>query len=99
PPSACPTPLHDALPIYERTLELETAIKARSRLYSAMNHELRTPISAIMLYQELLLEETLGPLTGEQHRALNHSHTAALHLLDLRSEEHTSELQSRENLV
>jgi PAS domain S-box-containing protein len=67
----------------ERTLELESAMKARSRLYAAMNHELRTPISAIMLYQELLLAETLGPLSEEQRRALDHSHTAAGHLLDL----------------
>jgi signal transduction histidine kinase len=67
----------------ERTLELEAAMQARSRLYSAMNHELRTPISAIMLYQELLIAESLGPLTDEQVRALEHSHTATRHLLDL----------------
>jgi PAS domain S-box-containing protein len=67
----------------ERTLELEAAMKARSRLYSAMNHELRTPISAVMLYQELLISGTLGPLLEDQRRALEHSHTATSHLLDL----------------
>ena len=67
----------------ERTLELEAAMQARHRLYSAMNHELRTPISAIMLYQELLLAGTLGALHEEQERALEHSHTATRHLLDL----------------
>jgi signal transduction histidine kinase len=67
----------------ERTLELEAAMQARSRLYSAMNHELRTPISAILLYQELLLAGSLGPLSDEQLRALQHSHTATSHLLDL----------------
>ncbi len=67
----------------ERTLELEAAMQARSRLYTAMNHELRTPISAVMLYQELLIAESLGPLTEEQVRALEHSHTATRHLLDL----------------
>jgi PAS domain S-box-containing protein len=67
----------------ERTLELEAAMKARSRLYSGMNHELRTPISAILLYQELLLAGSLGRLGDEQLRALEHSHTATRHLLDL----------------
>lgn len=67
----------------EQKYELEAAMSARSRLYSAMNHELRTPISAILLYQELLIAETLGPLTDEQVRALEHSHTATRHLLDL----------------
>lgn len=67
----------------ERTLELEAAMKARNRLYSAMNHELRTPISAILLYQELLLAGSLGALADEQQRALEHSHTATRHLLNL----------------
>ncbi len=67
----------------ERTLELESALQARSRLYSAMNHELRTPISAIMLYQELLLAGTLGPLAKEQQEAMERSHVAARHLLEL----------------
>jgi PAS domain S-box-containing protein len=72
-----------AAALRERTLELEAAMQSRSRLYSAMNHELRTPISAIMLYQELLLAGSLGPLGEEQMRALEHSHTATRHLLEL----------------
>lgn len=67
----------------ERTLELESALRARSRLYSTLNHELRTPISAIMLYEELLLGGTLGPLGSEQREALERSHTASRHLLEL----------------
>lgn len=67
----------------ERTLELEEAMSARSRLYSSMNHELRTPISAILLYQELLVAESLGPLNEEQVKALEHSYRATRHLLDL----------------
>lgn len=67
----------------ERTLELEAAMSARSRLYSSMNHELRTPISAILLYQELLIAGSLGPLNQDQTKALEHSHLAARHLLDL----------------
>lgn len=67
----------------KRTAELESAMRARSRLYATMNHELRTPISAIMLYQELLLEGTLGALQGEQTQAVEHSLKATSHLLEL----------------
>jgi PAS domain S-box-containing protein len=70
----------------ERTLELERAMKARNRLYSSMSHELRTPMSAILLYQELLLSGALGELAEEQREALDHSHTAAQHLLELVSD-------------
>jgi signal transduction histidine kinase len=58
-------------------------MQARTRLYTSMNHELRTPISAIMLYQELLLAGALGELTVEQSEAVANSHTAAEHLLEL----------------
>ncbi len=67
----------------DRTLALEDAMQARTRLYTSMNHELRTPISAIMLYQELLLTDALGELTAEQRDALERSHHASRHLLEL----------------
>lgn len=67
----------------ERTLELEAAMQARNRLYTAMNHELRTPITAIMLYQELLLGGALGELATEQAQALERSQNAVRHLMDL----------------
>ncbi len=69
--------------LQERTRELESAMQARTRLYTSMNHELRTPISAVMLYQELLLAGALGELSPEQTEAIEHSHTAAEHLLEL----------------
>jgi PAS domain S-box-containing protein len=71
------------LALRERGVELEAAMRGRSRLYTAMNHELRTPISSIMLYQELLMSGALGPLLDDQMAALQHSHTATRHLLDL----------------
>jgi PAS domain S-box-containing protein len=67
----------------ERTEELEQAMQARSRLYTSMNHELRTPISAIMLYQELMMTGALGTLLPEQQQALERSHSATRHLLEL----------------
>ncbi|CAN5634312.1 hypothetical protein BH23GEM8_BH23GEM8_04340 [soil metagenome] len=69
--------------LLERTREIETAMAAKNRLYSALNHELRTPISAVMLYQELLLAGSMGPLLPDQRDALERSHTAARHLLDV----------------
>jgi PAS domain S-box-containing protein len=66
-----------------RSAELEEAMQARSRLYTTMNHELRTPISAIMLYQELLLSGVLGPLSDDQARAIEDSHSSAEQLLEL----------------
>ena len=67
----------------DRTLALEDAMQARTRLYTSMNHELRTPISAIMLYQELLMTGALGGLTADQQQAVERSHTATRHLLEL----------------
>jgi PAS domain S-box-containing protein len=67
----------------ERTLELESAMRVRSRLYSSINHELRTPISAISLYHELLLSGALGEMAPAHREALEQSQTATLHLLDL----------------
>jgi PAS domain S-box-containing protein len=67
----------------ERTLELESAMRVRSRLYSSINHELRTPISAISLYHELLLSGALGELARAHREPLEQSQTATLHLLDL----------------
>jgi PAS domain S-box-containing protein len=67
----------------ERTDEAEHALRARNRLYATMNHELRTPVSAIMLYNELLLDGVLGPLATEQRDAVRTSQRAAQHLLDL----------------
>lgn len=67
----------------ERTLALEDAMQARSRLYTSMNHELRTPISAIMLYQELLMTGALGGLSADQLQAVERSHSATRHLLEL----------------
>jgi PAS domain S-box-containing protein len=69
--------------LLERTREIEMAMAAKNRLYSALNHELRTPISAVMLYQELLLTGSMGPLLPDQREALERSHTAARHLLDV----------------
>jgi PAS domain S-box-containing protein len=67
----------------QRTKQLETALGARNRLYAAMNHELRTPITAIMLYNDLLLSGATGPLSPAQQESVQHAQRAAQHLFEL----------------
>lgn len=69
--------------LQERTRQVEMALRARNQLYAAMNHELRTPISAIMLYNDLLLSGAMGPLTEPQRKSMEHSQNSAGHLLEL----------------
>jgi signal transduction histidine kinase len=63
--------------VVERTAELEAALarltefnQLKANLVANISHELRTPLTHIKGYNSLLLEGTLGPLSGEQHEAL-----------------------------
>jgi PAS domain S-box-containing protein len=67
----------------ERTRELEQAQATRSRFYAAMNHELRTPINAIIGYDDLILDGVYGPVDPRQAQALTRGRRAAEHLLEL----------------
>jgi PAS domain S-box-containing protein len=63
--------------------DLESALSSRSRFYAAMNHELRTPINAIVGYIGLALEGIYGPISQELGGALTRSQRAASHLHEL----------------
>jgi PAS domain S-box-containing protein len=63
--------------------DLESALSSRSRFYAAMNHELRTPINAIIGYIELALEGVYGPISQRLGDALTRSQRAASHLHEL----------------
>ncbi len=63
--------------------EREQAITARDRFYAMISHELRTPVSAVMLYNDLLLSGVYDPLNDGQREAVDRSQHAARHLLDL----------------
>jgi PAS domain S-box-containing protein len=63
--------------------EREAAMQARDRFYAMASHELRTPVSTVMLYNDLLLGGMYEPLTPQQYEAVERSQTSARHLLDL----------------
>ena len=63
--------------VEERTAELQKALERVSELsqlkanfISNISHELRTPLTHIKGYLELLITESLGPITEEQKHAL-----------------------------
>ena len=63
--------------VEERTAELQKALERVSELsqlkanfVSNISHELRTPLTHIKGYVELLVSESLGPITEEQRHAL-----------------------------
>lgn len=63
--------------------ELEAALDARGRFYAAMNHELRTPINAVIGYTALALDGLYGPVAEPLRDALVRSQRAATHLHEL----------------
>jgi PAS domain S-box-containing protein len=63
--------------------ERRSAEAARDRFYAMASHELRTPVSAVMLYNELLLGHTFGTLSPEQREAVERSQRCAADLLEL----------------
>lgn len=74
----------------ERTGELETAnekLKSLDRLKSlfiaSMSHELRTPLNSIIGFSSIILNEWIGPLTGEQKENLAAVLRSGKHLLAL----------------
>ncbi len=76
--------------VKERTAELQDALERLAELnqlkanfISNISHELRTPLTHVKGYLELLVTETLGPLTEEQRSALQVSGRSASRLEDL----------------
>lgn len=70
--------------VEERTAELQQALarvselsQLKSNFISNISHELRTPLTHIKGYIELLITESLGPVTEEQKHALQVSQQSA----------------------
>jgi signal transduction histidine kinase len=73
--------------VQQRTAELQGALERLSELsqmkanfVSNISHELRTPLTHIKGYVELLVSESLGPITAEQKHALQVSQQSAARL-------------------
>lgn len=76
--------------VRERTADLNEALNRLSELsqmkanfVSNISHELRTPLTHIKGYVELLVSESLGPITEEQRHALTVSQRATGKLEDM----------------
>ena len=70
--------------VHERTAELEEALQRLSELsqmkanfVANISHELRTPLTHIKGYLELMVTDSLGPLTDEQRHAMQISQKAS----------------------
>ena len=73
--------------VQERTAELQKALERLSELtqmkanfISNVSHELRTPLTHVKGYLELMITGSLGPVSEEQHHALEVSQKAAARL-------------------
>ncbi|GAB4504094.1 MAG: hypothetical protein Fur0043_10870 [Anaerolineales bacterium] len=76
--------------VQERTAELQHALERLSELsqvkanfVSNISHELRTPLTHIKGYLELMISESLGPITDEQRHALTVSQRSTAHLEEI----------------
>jgi PAS domain S-box-containing protein len=57
--------------IKQQNIQLKRLYKIQLNFLNATSHELRTPMSAIKGYVELMLKKELGEITYEQQKALN----------------------------
>jgi two-component system, sensor histidine kinase and response regulator len=57
--------------------ELNQATQAKERFFASINHELRNPLSAVIGYQTLVLEQPDGELPEMAQRYLRKAHLAA----------------------
>jgi len=65
--------------------ELRRLDEAKNDLISTVSHELKTPLTSIQMACHLLLDETIGPITGRQRELLDAScedATRLTHIID-----------------
>ena len=77
--------IHAAVALHNARLyeELKRSTQARDRFFSAMSHDLRTPIAAIVGYSELLADGIVGELSTRQHEMVERISQVAAHLTEL----------------
>jgi PAS domain S-box-containing protein len=73
---------HTSLGLWKLQLlgEAQAASQAKSDFMATMSHELRTPLTALTGYGELLGEEIVGPLTGQQADVVERMRSVTHHL-------------------
>lgn len=69
--------------LQEKNLRIEEASRARTRFFSYMSHELKTPINSIVGFTQLLRNGTYGALTPEQAGAVGRINSNARELIHL----------------
>lgn len=63
--------------------QLQAALEARDRMLANVSHELRSPLSVICAWAEMLHDETLGLLEHDAHHAASNILDSAQHLTHL----------------
>ncbi|MDH7601881.1 MAG: PAS domain S-box protein [Armatimonadota bacterium] len=63
--------------------QLEKAYQLQQEFLNGITHEIRTPMTAVKGYAEMLLDEVVGPLNSEQRKLLGKIVSAADSLLEL----------------
>jgi PAS domain S-box-containing protein len=64
-------------------IQAENANKAKSDFLANMNHELRSPLSAIIGFSEMLQDRLFGELNEKQEKFINYINDSSRHLLGL----------------
>ena len=67
----------------ERAGHLRRAGELKTRFFSQMSHEFRTPLNSILALSDMLIEESDGPLVPEQRRQVGLIRDGVADLLDL----------------
>lgn len=60
--------------------QAKSADRAKSRFLATVSHELRTPLTALAGYEELLVDQVLGPLSESQLDVLERMQSVTRHL-------------------
>ena len=73
---------HAAFALWKAELleEARAADAAKGRFLATISHELRTPLTALTGYEELLVDEVLGPLSDPQRDILERMRSVTHHL-------------------
>jgi len=65
------------------TIELEHASQVKSDFFDKISHELRTTLTTILGFSEVLYDDTVGPLNEKQKKYISNVLTSSKHLLFL----------------